>query len=747
MAQQARREFGYQIVQLIKTEPLGTGSYGAVYKAMCDDLPCAGKILHPTLFQSNDPGSINIMRRFQQECMYLSAIRHPNIVQYLGVHQDTETQLPVLLMELMNSSLTRFLEQSQEPLSYHTQVDICHDIALALAYLHSNDIIHRDLSSNNVLLIGAGNRAKVSDFGMAKLFSVNRTTMTPLTMCPGTLAYMSPEALDDPPVYTKKIDTFSFGVLDIQIITRQFPDPGPRMKKIRDPRFPLGEIQVPVSESERRKSHIDLINPTHPHLPIATNCLNYREKDRPSAQELCHRLAALKQASLYGDSVQQGQERSRSAQNATGSHEDRERQIRELQQQQEECYEQTQDLRQQLQVSNGCIQDMDAIITAKQEEIQQLRQVTLEKDRVIEAREGQLRELNQQLAASEQQSAHLQQNLLQRENRIHELQEELQHLQQKLDQVLQQVMVTQKGKRTLIWKTCKPPLYAMCRGTSTVCGNMAYFAQAGSSQVHSYNSDTEEWFVLPECHRENFTLTVVSGRVTAVGGRQSLDYTNTLISFKEKGERRKWVEHFPPMPTKRAFTAVMCKGKALVVAGGKGEGIDRLTKVEIMDTDTLQWSAASSLLHPLNQATATVCGDRVYLVGGCDRHGYSTNSVLTCSLSALLQSRTIRAKMETLPLAGNHIVWHTITDLPVKASSSVTLNEQLLVVGGYDSGGKDSNNIYTYNTQNNSWEVISHLPTRRYMCLVAVLPGSKLMVVGGETDAGPIDKVEIATLK
>ena len=287
----------------------------------------------------------------------------------------------------------------------------------------------------------------------------------------------------------------------------------------------------------------------------------------------------------------------------------------------------------------------------------------------------------------------------------------------------------------------------MCRGSSTVCGNMAYFAQAGSSQVHSYNSDTEEWFVLPECHRENFTLTVASGLVTAVGGRQSLDYTNTLISFKEKGERRKWVEHFPPMPTKRAFTAVMCKGKALVVAGGKGEGIDRLTKVEVMDTDTLQWSAASSLLHPLNQATATVCGDRVYLVGGCDRHGYSTNSVLTCSLSTLLKSRTIRAKMEALPLAGNRIVWHTITDLPVKASSSVTLNEQLLAVGGYDSGGKDSNNIYTYNTQNNSWEVISHLPTRRYMCLVAVLPGNKLMVVGGETDAGPIDKVEIATLR
>ena len=170
MAQQVQGKFGYQTIQLLKTEPLGTGSYGAVYKAMCDDLPCAGKILHPTLFQSNDPGAMTVMRRFQQECSFLSAVRHPNIVQYLGSYQDRETRLPVLLMELVDNSLTRFLEQSQEPLPYYTQVNISHDIALALAYLHSNDIVHRDLSSNNVLLIGAGNRAKVSDFGMAKFF-------------------------------------------------------------------------------------------------------------------------------------------------------------------------------------------------------------------------------------------------------------------------------------------------------------------------------------------------------------------------------------------------------------------------------------------------------------------------------------------------------------------------------------------------------------------------------------------------
>ena len=110
---------------------------------------------------------------------------------------DTESRLPVLLMELLDESLTKMLERSQQSLAYYIQVDICHDVALAIAYLHSNNIIYRDLSSNNVLII-AGRRAKVTDFGMSKL-AVAAPTMIPLTMCPGTLTYMAPEALEEPP--------------------------------------------------------------------------------------------------------------------------------------------------------------------------------------------------------------------------------------------------------------------------------------------------------------------------------------------------------------------------------------------------------------------------------------------------------------------------------------------------------------------------------------------------------------------
>ena len=169
---QSQYDFHYQNVELIKTESLGIGSYGAVCKAMCDDLPCAAKILHPALFQFTTPGTTSVMRKFEQECHLLSSIKHPHIVQFLGTYRDPESRLPVLLMELMDEGLTHFLERAQEPLPYHTEVNLCHDISLALSYLHTNGIIHRDLSSNNVLLI-AGSRAKVTDFGMVKLYDVN----------------------------------------------------------------------------------------------------------------------------------------------------------------------------------------------------------------------------------------------------------------------------------------------------------------------------------------------------------------------------------------------------------------------------------------------------------------------------------------------------------------------------------------------------------------------------------------------
>ena len=303
-----RGQFGYQNVHVHTSKVLGTGSYGSVVKATLDHLPCAAKILHTIFFRSDDPGAVDFAARFDQECHILRELKHPCIVQFLGVVQDPNNRRPILLMELMDESLTGFLERTAVPLPYHIQVNITYDIALALVYLHGNNILHRDLSSNNILL-NAGNQTKVTDFGMSKMVDANpRMTRSKITQCPGTPVFMPPEALRTKPRYSDKLDTFSLGVLVVQIITRIFPAPTDATIVKEDPSAPTGEIIVPVPELERRKKDIDKVPSDHALLPIAHHCLKDRDKDRPTAAQLCQSLEQLKAARAYTASVAENQQ-------------------------------------------------------------------------------------------------------------------------------------------------------------------------------------------------------------------------------------------------------------------------------------------------------------------------------------------------------------------------------------------------------------------------------------------------------
>ena len=774
MAQgQQDRAFRFENVQIFKEEDsqLGVGSYGAVYKAKCDQLPCAAKILHPVLFQTNDPGSRRILERFEQECGFLSSIRHPNIVQYLGVCRDRDSRLPVLLMELLDSSLTKYLETSNKPLPYHVQVDLCFDIALAIAYLHSNGIIHRDLSGNNVLIV-AGSRAKVTDFGMSKLVDASsRITRRTLTQCPGTEVYMPPEALKEPPIYTKKLDCFSFGVLVVQTQTRLYPNPGPRNRVVPFPASPTGHTQVPVLDVERRKEQIDMISPAHPLLPVATECLKYDQEDRPSAQQLCEQLATLKEAPQYSESKQRVQESSSPVRNDTT---DKDRTIRELHQQVLEMGQVIQRKGHVIQQKDQVIQQRDhvirdnaqmiqrnaQVIQRNAQVIQRNAQVIQEKDHVISNQVRMLRDSNRQLQDNEQVVAEFQQTLAQREkeNRdlreslsardsdINDLQRQLQHLRVEQPQAKVGSKMAEKRSIKLRWRDGGRAREKMV-GSCTVNGNMTYFSDYSTDNVHANNAATGKWSELPKCPHIDFALVVVNGVLTAVGGCDSSGNTNKLLSLVGEG---KWVEQLPRMPTKRYHTAAVCSGKTLVVIGGYcNGGGGRLKTVEVLDVDSLQWFITSELPHPLTQASATVCGDNLYLVGGLDGSGV-TKSVLTCSLSALVQS----AKPATLggrlkkAFSQTEQVWREVASLPVVLSTCTSLNGQLIAVGGSDSHNKTTNAVYAYDPTTDRWDVISTMPTARRSCLVAVLPGNQLMVVGGCTGSSydtMTDKVEVAT--
>ena len=204
------------------------------------------------------------------------------------------------------------------------------------------------------------------------------------------------------------------------------------------------------------------------------------------------------------------------------------------------------------------------------------------------------------------------------------------------------------------------------------------------------------------------------------------------------------------MPTKRWLTAVVSSNGCLVVAGGKGKGYQDLRTVEVMNTITLQWSTACRLPHPLYQATATLCGDRIYMLGGRDQNNKWSKSVFTCSVADLIQSSqsksgSMEMQVRSSSLSSKPKVWQRLTDTPLAYSTCASLDGRLLAVGGMDSDNKLSTALHVHNATSNSWEIVSHMATPRFRCLVAVLPQNELMVVGSYTP-GETDSVEIATI-
>ena len=144
-------------------------------------------------------------------------------------------------------------------------------------------------------------------------------------------------------------------------------------------------------------------------------------------------------------------------------------------------------------------------------------------------------------------------------------------------------------------------------------GNTAYFRPANSYKVYSYQiiGEEEKWSQLPDNDSENCGLAVIDGLVTSVGGYNN-GYTNTLLSLTGEGERKKWSEIFPPMPTPCRNPASITTEQALVVAGGYGHG-GYLDTVEVMNTNTKQWTTVSPFPQKLSSLSGSVCGDTLYL--------------------------------------------------------------------------------------------------------------------------------------
>lgn len=247
---------------ILSNRELGRGAYGWVEEATFQGCRVAVKCLHNTIISSYN------LELFNREMNMAARCRHPNLLQFIGATSIGDG-VPYIVTELMHTSLRRLLEHRE--LSSDHIIPIILGVALGLNYLHKHDppILHRDVSSANVLLNPLPSNQwfpKLADFGSINFLQKSVTTN------PGNQCYAAPEALNPKGSQTPAMDTFSFGVLLHELCSRTQP-----MVGLTPETFKYDNWTAPEREL----------------VSLIINCINQEISGRPKMDDVVAQLRAL----------------------------------------------------------------------------------------------------------------------------------------------------------------------------------------------------------------------------------------------------------------------------------------------------------------------------------------------------------------------------------------------------------------------------------------------------------------------
>ncbi|XP_072963729.1 uncharacterized protein [Typha angustifolia] len=275
---------------------IGTGAYGSVYKITLPRGVRVGEIILPIgktiavkkIHQTEEERLID-NQLFHHEIQTLSQTKHRNIVKLYG-YCSTDQHRLIVCEYLERGSLASILTNNAYAveLEWIRRLSVIRDVAHALSYLHHNcspPIVHRDITSNNVLL-DSEFRAYVSDFGIARILKPDSSNWT---MVAGTKGYVAPEFAYTM-IVTEKCDVYSFGVVALEVLVGAHPGDLitslssaaielTLLKDILDPRLTLPTIEV--------ASEILLI------VNITLQCLEANPSSRPTMQYVSQQLSTL----------------------------------------------------------------------------------------------------------------------------------------------------------------------------------------------------------------------------------------------------------------------------------------------------------------------------------------------------------------------------------------------------------------------------------------------------------------------
>lgn len=226
----------YKIEKLIKQ-----GGMGAVYrgKHVLMDKTVAIKVLKPSL-----AGDDALVARFSREAKAASKISHPHAVVVTDFG-EAENGVVFLVMEYLDGRTLKEIIASEGPLTLERAVNIVRQVAGALDAAHSQGVIHRDLKSENIMLVrhDGDEWAKVLDFGIAKIRQPNgapESDITHANLVVGTPQYMSPEQCSQSGALDARSDVYSLGIILYEMLAGHVPFAGESatvimMKQVQDP--------------------------------------------------------------------------------------------------------------------------------------------------------------------------------------------------------------------------------------------------------------------------------------------------------------------------------------------------------------------------------------------------------------------------------------------------------------------------------------------------------------------------------
>jgi serine/threonine protein kinase len=251
--------------------PIGKGATGVVFKARIElpELDGGGVTVALKQLRSELEGDADEQASMAREVDTMLLIPpHPNIVALLGIVM----QAPVGIVTefLAVGSLDALLYKQKRRFALPDQRRLASEIACGVAFLHENNIVHRDLATRNILL-SEDLTAKVSDFGMSRMLGDAKYNYSQIDS--GPIRWMAPEQLKrkqgvNKSVYSPATDAFSFAMTLVELATNQLP--WPQLTNV--------EAAIAVCQAERPELDASLVEPTV--LRVIETCWAHEPTDR-----------------------------------------------------------------------------------------------------------------------------------------------------------------------------------------------------------------------------------------------------------------------------------------------------------------------------------------------------------------------------------------------------------------------------------------------------------------------------------